>query len=730
GRMFGYFQVGHHNRGVSPFTEEETRLMNIVAHQAAAIIENILLVQQARARAQRAEVLRRIASLSSSAVTLEETLKYSMQELGRLFQADMGAIFLLDETRGMLTLRRESTFGVPEEISSTFIQIFVDDPSYRFTVSGSRKSFLTGSLSADRRILPVYRPLATALTIESAIVVPLVVRERSIGELMLGSYKPNLFNSYDLQVISTAAGQIAASVESAGLLVQTDDTLRQRVDQLSTIMRASRELGTSFDPRHLMQVVHDEGMRILRADCATVILLDSETDPSEPKIEMMDGCPHPNKLTPTERAALRSGEPHIVSDYSRGNISSPHEDVLSAMLVPIKHQADAIGLLNLHSRRTGFFTAESMELAQMFAAQAGIAFHNARRYRSEKQRSDLVRRRAETLQHLNDANLLLRHDQPMDHALQIIARGIRDATPFRVVLISMVEKEAAALQRITAVGIPQETLNELLARKQPLAGVQQLMRPEFKVGRSFFIPADQTPVIPPELHIVTLEKPAPADHPGVSSEAWHPDDLFLIPLEDAEGEIIGLISLDDPSNGLRPDKAAIETAESFATQASLLMANILRQTELRGRITSLTSALDRQQKLIDMSQNDLPILLRKDLEQTISLHNLDRRTQRIRAGLAITESVSRQLDSSSALSALGRETLTQLGMSVALVAENTPEGPRLLHVMGSLPRSTNVESLFGQRNPLRACLQSGTPILIPTLDEDEEWRDAALLTSL
>ena len=32
-------------------TVEEMRLMNIVANQAAAIIENVLLVQQARARA-------------------------------------------------------------------------------------------------------------------------------------------------------------------------------------------------------------------------------------------------------------------------------------------------------------------------------------------------------------------------------------------------------------------------------------------------------------------------------------------------------------------------------------------------------------------------------------------------------------------------------------------------------------------------------------------------------
>src|SRR6185369_4101344 len=61
---------------------------------------------------------------------------------------------------------------------------------------------------------------------------------------------------------------------------------------------------------------------------------------------------------------------------------------------------------------------------------------------------------------------------------------------------------------------------------------------------------------------------------------------------------------------------------------------------------------------------------------------------------------------------------------------NTPEGPRLLHVMGSLPRATNVEALFGQRNPLCTCLQTGATILISNLDEDDEWRDASLLSSL
>jgi hypothetical protein len=38
--------------------------------------------------------------------------------------------------------------------------------------------------------------------------------------------------------------------------------------------------------------------------------------------------------------------------------------------------------------------------------------------------------------------------------------------------------------------------------------------------------------------------------------------------------------------------------------------------------------------------------------------------------------------------------------------------------------------LFGQRNPLRATLQSGEAILIANLDENLEWRETPLLTAL
>ncbi len=293
-----------------------------------------------------------------------------------------------------------------------------------------------------------------------------------------------------------------------------------------------------------------------------------------------------------------------------------------------------------------------------------------------------MKRRAETLRKFSAASLSLSPGQPLEASLKSIAQGIRESTPFQVVLMSLYEPETGLLRRVTGVGIAPETLSELLARKQPLASLQQLMKSEFKISRSYYIPADATPVLPTDIHYVYAGQYSEAQ---AKQNAWDPDDFLLIPLEDMQGRPLGLISLDDPSNGLRPDRATIDSLELFATQAVQVISTSLRYGELDSQIESLAAGMQRQQRLLDVSQNDLPRLLHKDLEQTISLQDLDRRAQRVRAGLAITESVSRQLDATSALLALGRETLTQLGMSVALVAENTPEGPRLIHILGGLP---------------------------------------------
>jgi PAS domain S-box-containing protein len=725
-RLLGFMQLSNHRQGVTDFSENELRLMKIIADQATAIIENAVLVQQARQRAYRSDALRRVASLSASAASVDEVLEHSVRELAHLFQADAAAIFLLDEQNGELRLHNGSIYGVEGEAAETLSRMFVTDSQYRFTVSGGQKPFISGRLSSDRRVLPVYRPLITTLRMESTMVVPLVVREHSLGELMLGSRKPEFFNAYDLQVVTTAAGQLASALESARLVSQTDENLRARVDQLTAIMRISRELNASLDVNKLLELVHSESLHTTRADCGSILLFERSNGSDRPEIQLSIGCPVNEPVLKILSQVADIDKPLVVKNFDQKDFVAPHDDVRSALIVPIRENGNLAGAIYLHAGQPDFFKEDIVELVQTLAVQASIALNTANQYQAEHQRAELLRRRAETMSSLIEISYAVNFEQPIEQQLRIIGNAIRTSTPFQAVLFSVYEPDTGLLRRVTGMGFSQDVLVELLARKQPLVSIQQLLKPEFRISRSYFIPANQTPVVPADVHMVTLE----LDEFNRSENAWDPDDFLLVPLIDAQGNPLGLLSLDAPNDGLRPDRAAIETLEIFAAQAALVISNTARFSSLRNRVETLTSGLQRQQRLLSVSQNDLPLLLRKDLEQTISIHNLDRRAQRVRAGLAITESVSRQLDASSALLALGREVLTQLGMAVALVAEEGPEGPRLLHVLGSVPRATSPEALFGQRNPLRACLQTGETILSANEDEADDWLDAPLLSGL
>ena len=94
---------------------------------------------------------------------------------------------------------------------------------------------------------------------------------------MLGSRKTEFFNSYDLQVMLTAAGQLAAAIENSTRANQSDENLRRRVEQLIAIARVSRELNSTADLNSLLEVVRDESLRITRAECGTILIFDTAT---------------------------------------------------------------------------------------------------------------------------------------------------------------------------------------------------------------------------------------------------------------------------------------------------------------------------------------------------------------------------------------------------------------------------------------------------------------------
>lgn len=721
--FIGYLQIANYREGES-FSDEEKRLLESLMPQLTSIVKGALLVQQARQRFQRTDALRRIAQLVVSDVPLDDILKFSLQELARLFQADFGSIYLLDEERGRLKLHRPSLWNVPPE-QTTYLEELYLGQNYYQTISGAQRPFISNYLSRDERVLPLYRRIVERFGAESSMVVPLVVRGRSLGELMLGKKATNAFRREDLQVMLTAASQLATAIESHRLGGVTDEALRRRLDLFSAITRITRELHVVLDVKRVMRVIHDEGLRLLKADCGSIYLLAENGSEDLPHFERLFGC-EMDSLLPYEIEAIQKRQTLFLEFSQAEGPASPHEEVRSALVAPIVYGDRAIGLIDLHFHRRRSSDEEAVQIIEMLAAQAGIALVNARAYAKELEQATLFRIRAQALKELESLNRRLSATSSLEEALHEVAVSITRVSPFDVALISVYQPQDKMLRRVAGVGIAPETMRELLLRRQPWEALQTLLRPEFRIEQAYFIPAEQLPVIPPEVHTVTLAA-ATAES---QANAWNPEDFLLFPLLDADGSPVGLISVDMPRDKRRPDRVTIEVIQAFAAQATRWILHFRQLEQAQTEVERTQIALQRQQMLLSVAQGQLPILLRNDLEHVLALHALEARQRRIRAILTITEVVSRQADVNMALAQLGRELLTRLEMSAVLVAEASAEGPVLRQVLGQIPADVHVETLFGQRNPLRVALQSGELMLVSSLEESDEWRDNTLLNAL
>ena len=750
GQALGYLLVGDKLDGTA-FDQSDLRILSIITGQAAPIIENAFLMEQSRRRAQRAETLQRIASLTASNASLDEILKSSLRELSRLLQSEHAAIFLLDERRGEVCLHQQSLHGVSTDVAARLGRLPVDDPQFRSTVTDSQRVYISNNVMEDSRVLPVYRPIVQTLQVRSAIVAPLISRDASLGELMLGSTKNDFFSRGDMQTVITAAGQLAGAIERANLSSQTDEKLRIRVDQLTAVNRIGRELNSSLELRLMLQRVYDEVMKTTRADCGTIVLFQANqngrrADRSDtPQIALHLGDPPDPNLHPLERAVIERAEIIIVRDFEQ-TISlrdlndarsipparPAHAGIRSAMVVPIAYQDNIAGVIHLHAKTPNRFDETSREVAETLSIQAAIALGNAHRYQEQVRKSEMLNRRVDTMAKLLETTQALQSEQSLEQALTNIANAIQASTPFNSVLVSIYDPESQNLLRIAAAGIQDADMEILRAHPQAWNSVQSVFKPEFRIGRSYFIPYEKMPILPAEVHTLTLLPFDSINAPGNGrgNSTWHPEDMLAVPLLNTDGEPLGLISVDAPRDKLRPDLPTIESLEIFSSQASLIIESQRRLDQLQQAHQQVNQELEITRNSNQDAQELLRSLQQTDQEKAREVQRLSYRSQQMAAILQVQQAFSSQTNRTGVLLSLGEAILANLDMETVLLIEPGSHGPKLIHSLGNRPEDARLEALLGQHNPLAYCLHNAKHLVVPGLEADPEWGNAPLLQAL
>jgi signal transduction histidine kinase len=259
---------------------------------------------------------------------------------------------------------------------------------------------------------------------------------------------------------------------------------------------------------------------------------------------------------------------------------------------------------------------------------------------------------------------------------------------------------------------------------QPWSSVKTILNKDFRIGLAFFIPYEKTPVFPADIHTV-VPLPIP-DHPG-DATAWHPEDVLILPLTDVNGEPLGMISVDDPRDGLRPDSQSLETLDIFASQASLVIASHQRIQSLNQEVGRLTESFLSSTSEAEALRSTCSSLQIKEKEHSLTILSFTQQISIQQALTALLKDIQKQKHRQEVLSALARSVSEHLPFEIAMIAEVNPDGIQMLEIIGTLPEGIKPEAYLGRRNPMHHAFRHRSVLFVPDVSKNDYWKDSPLI---
>ncbi len=281
-----------------------------------------------------------------------------------------------------------------------------------------------------------------------------------------------------------------------------------------------------------------------------------------------------------------------------------HEDDL--FIIPLNgSEGKPIGLISLdnpnNGRRPDQNTIKALEI---FANQAATAVENTRLFHNTREYADL-------LQQLHLVSQEILQERDFKKQLTLIINGLQSAGWGRVSL-TLRDKDLNATLLVST-GLVQEDEAFLRDNMLPPAVWRERLTDEayqaYKVGSAYFMPADD-PWVNEKIGIILPDNSTIREDP----DAWHPNDLLYLPLYDRQQNVISLISLDEPTNGLRPTTKSLQIVELYVQVATPIIENAQLYQETQRQLTDL-------QTVNEISQAISTVLDLKELMETIG-HSL------------------------------------------------------------------------------------------------------------
>ncbi len=320
------------------YNKHHRDLLFAIASQAAVVLENTRLFNEARTRAEELAALNELAQTLSTRLELSQVLQETYQGLSRLMDTTNFYIALYDPEKNEVTF----PINVTESVLDQQITSLPADQGMTGYIIRNRTSVLVKDSIAEW-----YKRMGVEAVGEVALSwlgVPLLIGDQILGVMTIQSYTtPGLYDEHDRDLLSAFASQTAIAIQNARLFEQTRAAL---AEVEATHQRYLREQWKSF-----------------------------LTDVTERAFGYLDG---PNGL-------VRASKESLASDPATA---------ASGLAVPIRLRGEPIGVLEFSDKDAKHtWSEDERDLVEALADQAALALENARLFeetQSRAQREQLI----------------------------------------------------------------------------------------------------------------------------------------------------------------------------------------------------------------------------------------------------------------------------------------------------------------------------------------------------
>ena len=168
--------------------------------------------------------------------------------------------------------------------------------------------------------------------------------------------------------------------------------------------------------------------------------------------------------------------------------------------------------------------------------------------------------------------------------VEALADTIRSELSFQVVAVRLRERAADSLRCVAVLG-DEEARDPTAGLGRPVAGVDRAGRVRARApGRDLAATGSYEWEDESSLWV-------PPTAAGIGPDAWDPDDMLMLPLRDGSGEVLGMVSVDQPLSGRRPTDEELSTLMAVCHHAGLALAQVERDTENAAAVGRRSSEL-------------------------------------------------------------------------------------------------------------------------------------------